>query len=527
MRFFGRDKEIAEKKEEVVETPKKEIKKAIPKKIDVNPRDLQNKEGPSGKVINERMSKIEALLEEQKKLDKEHQRRKETKKRKGPHLIFKPFIALRNAINSLIRGIIHGFLSIVAAIVMIPLHLGHLISRGIGSFLQGVYNRAGSISPFGWKRKINQLVIYSGVNKTQEEITGITIVNGAALGIFMFVVSHMMMEWDLISAILLGLSSFVIVWIIAYSIINLMADKRTDEVEEALPDVLQIVSANISAGMTPYNALWVAARKEFGALAEEIKIAQKETLGGKAFTDSLTEMSLRVRSNTLQRTIRLIIQGMKAGGELPHILQGIGTDIRQMKLLQKEMAASTMSYILFILFGMIIGAPLLFSVSINFVDIMNKFQPDTLETDTSSGGSAMAGMQGFDMMSMGSSSCPKDFDGDGIPDKEEKDLYGLNPSNSSDSGSINPKTGNTYLKDYQKIAEPTPSSCVNAAYLINFALLALLSVAFFGALLIGQIRSGKQSAGVKLIPLLIPITLGMFLLMNTGMAMFFGAMFGG
>jgi len=58
-------------------------------------------------------------------------------------------------------------------------------------------------------------------------------------------------------------------------------------------------------------------------------------------------------------------------------------------------------------------------------------------------------------------------------------------------------------------------------------LIALFSIAFFGALLIGQIRSGKQSAGVKLIPILVPITLGMFMFMNAGMAIFFSAMLGG
>jgi len=166
----------------------------------------------------------------------------------------------------------------------------------------------------------------------------------------------------------------------------------------------------------------------------------------------------------------LIIQGMKAGGELPQILQGIGTDIRQMRLLQKEMAANTMSYILFILFGMILGAPLLFSVSIQFVDVINKFQPDTPAIDVADeGGSPMAGMSGFDMMSMGSSSCPKDFDGDGIPDNFEKD-YGLDSKNGLDSMSINPETGNTYLEDYQETAEPISASCVNSAYLTTFCI---------------------------------------------------------
>jgi len=280
--------------------------------------------------------------------------------------------------------------------------------------------------------------------------------------------------------------------------------------------------------MTPYNALWVSARKEFGALAEEIKVAQKETLGGKAFTDALTDMGHRVRSHVLQRTIRLLIQGMKAGGELPHILQGIGADIRQMRLLQKEMAASTMSYLLFILFGMLLGAPLLFSVSIQFVDVMNKFQPDVNvdEIAEAKSGPALGGMGGggFNMMSLGNA-CPKDFDGDGIPDSWER-KYKLDPKNYSDAWATDPETGEPYIHSYEQVAEPLPSNCIMPSYLSAFAMVALFSISFFGSLLLGLIRSGKQSAGTKLMPVLIPATIGMFWVMNTGMSIFFASLFG-
>jgi hypothetical protein len=473
--------------------------------------------------VSERAQRIAEVLEEQKRLEEE-----EAKKKKKKRRLFNPFKVVGRAINLVLGKIAHGLFVLFTTILSVPIILGKLIARVIGGLFQGLYMRAGRFSPFGWKKKINQLVIYSGINRTQEEITGITMVNGAILAGLIGGAGYLLWGWDLVTVALTAVASFGITWITVYAVINLVADKRTDEVEATLPDVLQIISANISAGMTPYNALWVSARKEFGALAEEIKIAQKETLGGKAFTDALTDMANRVRSNILQRTIRLIIQGMKAGGELPQILQGIATDIRQMRLLQKEMAANTMSYTLFILFGMILGAPLLFSVSIQFVGIINKFQPDEFDTSSMTNvqaSPAMGGMQGFNMLSLGGGGCPKDFDGDGIPDSREKELR-LNAKNSSDAGSINPKTGNTYIEDYREVAEPLPASCITPEYLSMFAMTALLTIAFFGSILVGLIRDGKQSAGLKLIPLLIPATLGMFWLMNAGMSFFFGSMFG-
>jgi len=199
-----------------------------------------------------------------------------------------------------------------------------------------------------------------------------------------------------------------------------------------------------------------------------------------------------------------------------------------MRLLQKEMAASTMSYTMFILFGMVLGAPLLFSVSIQFVDIMNRFQPETMDMDTmsaaQSGAPAGVGMQGFNVMSLGGGGCPRDFDRDGLPDKWEKE-NGLSSKNSSDATSKIPGSKITYLEEYQKTAEPLPGSCITAGYLSTFAMIALLSIAFFGSILIGLIRDGKQSAGLKIAPLLVVATLGMFWLMNAGMGFFFGSMF--
>jgi hypothetical protein len=476
---------------------------------------------PLSPEVTEKADRIAALLEEQKAMEAKAAEKK-AKKKKNP--LARAIGAVGSIINKAFSKVAKAIITAFITILSVPLTITKLFARFAGGIVLSVSQRAGGVSPFGWKKKITELIIYSGINKTQEEVTGLVVVNGAILAGLVAAAGFFLMGMDLITVTIVSVISFAVVWIITYSLLNLMADKRTDEVESALPDVLQIVSANISAGMTPYNALWVSARKEFGALAEEIKIAQKQTLGGKAFNDALTEIGTRVRSNVLRRTLRLITQGMKAGGELPQILQGIGSDIRQMKLLQKEMAANTMSYILFIMFGMLLGAPLLFSVSIQFVDIINRFQPDTMDTDVSMQSSPGGMGGGFDMMSLGGGGCPKDFDGDGIPDDWEKE-YGLNPKDPGDAHEINTDTGNTYLEDYNKEAPPLPDSCITPGYLSIFAMISLFSISFFGSLLIGLIKDGRQSAGMKLMPLLIPATLVMFWLMNAGMSMFFGSMF--
>jgi len=517
------DKEKGKEKYATIKEKVKEVKSVERPTEELADKSIKTSE------VQERAQRVAEILEEQKRLDEEAAKKRVKKKKHN--VLALPFVYVGRGISFVIGKIARAIAVLFITILTIPITIGRLFARAIGGLMQGVYKRAGRFSPFGWRKKINQLVIYSGITKTQEEITGLTIVNGVILAALVALGSYFLLGLDLITTIIASLASFGIVWVLVYAVINLLADKRTDEVESTLPDVLQIISANISAGMTPYNALWVSARKEFGALAEEIKIAQKETLGGKPFAESLTDMAHRVRSNILQRTIRLIIQGMKAGGELPNILQGIGADIRQMRLLQKEMAANTMSYTLFILFGMILGAPLLFSVSIQFVDVLNRFQPEDIDPEammSASGGGAagVGGMSGFDMMAMGSG-CPKDFDSDGIPDKFERSM-GLDPKNESDASVVAPDDakGRTHLQIFRETnAEDISASCITADYLKFFAMLALGSIAFFGSVLVGLIREGKQSAGLKYMPLLIPATIGMFMLINFGLSIFFKSMF--
>jgi len=141
---------------------------------------------------------------------------------------------------------------------------------------------------------------------------------------------------------------FIVTWGLFYVVFLVLIDRRTASIEKVLPDVLTMISQNMIAGMTVYNALWVAARPEFGPLAVEIQTVARETLGGESFEKSLRNMSERIKSYKLSRSIKLMIQGMRSGGELPTVLQEIASDIRTEQNLFKRMSAQTTSQAMFI-----------------------------------------------------------------------------------------------------------------------------------------------------------------------------------
>jgi len=146
--------------------------------------------------------------------------------------------------------------------------------------------------------------------------------------------------------------------------------KRTKELEDVLPDFLQLTSANISAGMPIDRALWLAIRPHFGVLAKEIEDVAKSTISGEDLKVALTKLTQKYDSALLKRSISILLEGLEAGGELADLLSKISLNIQELKIMKKEMAANVMTYAIFISFASITVAPVLFALATQLIQII-------------------------------------------------------------------------------------------------------------------------------------------------------------
>lgn len=160
--------------------------------------------------------------------------------------------------------------------------------------------------------------------------------------------------------------------------------QRTKELEEVLPDFLQLASANIAAGMPIDRALWYAIRPNFGVLAKEMEEVAKATMAGEDLEQSLMKFSDRYESTTLKRSISILIEGLRAGGEMADLLNKIALNIDELKIMKKEMAANVTTYAIFITFASIIIAPFLFALATQLLIIIIKITGSLDLTSTSS-----------------------------------------------------------------------------------------------------------------------------------------------
>ncbi|NQU79176.1 type II secretion system F family protein [Candidatus Woesearchaeota archaeon] len=179
-------------------------------------------------------------------------------------------------------------------------------------------------------------------------------------------------------------------WLLFYLSLDIAIFHRRQKLEAVLPDFLQLVSSNIRAGMTLDQALWFAVRPRFGVLAKEIEEVAKRTFAGEGLENALLRFVGKYDSKTLERSINLLVEGVRAGGELGDLLNKISTNIQETELIRKEMSANVTSYVIFITFATVVAAPFLFGMAYQLIlVIQDVFSKVDFSPGASSGVSIM------------------------------------------------------------------------------------------------------------------------------------------
>ena len=322
------------------------------------------------------------------------------------------------------------------------------------------------LAPKVYREFFKHQIMYAGIKEAAtNRIVGLSYILSIVLFINFSIIFWIMGFGPL--GLVLGLGVGLGVIIFTYLFFMLVADSRANQIERVLPDALQLISANVRAGMTIDRAIWLSARPEFGVLEEEIKLVGARTMGGKSLRIALTEMTKTIKSSILDRTIKLILEGIESGGELAHLLEEVASNIRVTQTLKKEIKSSVMTYSIFILFAAVIAAPALFSISIFFVETMS-----TLWSTTNSGTSMMGSTMGMGSM-------------------------------------------------FQKAKGPQ----ITVDDLFWFAVVTLTVSSFFGSLIIGLIQTGKEKNGLKLIPMMMGASVTILIVALTVIRMLFKGFF--
>ena len=127
---------------------------------------------------------------------------------------------------------------------------------------------------------------------------------------------------------------------------------RLREIDNRFPDFVRDLAESRRAGMTFTKAIIYSSRGNYGVLTPEIQKIARQISWGSGVDSALNAFAKRVNTKLIRRTISLIIEASRSGGNVADVLDAASTDAREIKLIDSERRASMMSFVAVIYVGM-------------------------------------------------------------------------------------------------------------------------------------------------------------------------------
>ena len=201
---------------------------------------------------------------------------------------------------------------------------------------------------------------------------------GLVLGIIFFILKR-----NMIISLIITIASVVLFLFYIYVKNILKESARIRKIESIFPDFLSLMASNLRAGMTIDKAMFLSSRKEFYPLDEEVMKTGKDITTGKSIETSLLNLSSRIGSKNIHKTILLIISGIRAGGDLAVLLEETSVNTREKTFVEKKAASSVLMYVIFIFLAVGLFAPALFSLSSILVEVLSSLLNEIPSVDAS------------------------------------------------------------------------------------------------------------------------------------------------
>ncbi|MCK4823070.1 type II secretion system F family protein, partial [bacterium] len=128
--------------------------------------------------------------------------------------------------------------------------------------------------------------------------------------------------------------------------------RRIRKIDKRFPDFVRDLAESRRAGMTFTKAIMYSAKGNYGVLTSEIKKISQQISWGGSVDDALSTFAKRVNTKLIRRTISLIIEAGRSGGNVADVLDAASKDAREIRFIELERRANMASYVAVIYVGM-------------------------------------------------------------------------------------------------------------------------------------------------------------------------------
>jgi len=207
--------------------------------------------------------------------------------------------------------------------------LGSLKDRALAPMLKGLTGAGRRFTPTGYIEKTRAKFLATGdaTSESVDRFLAIKVVTIVAMPIWLIWV----MRFSGLSGILqkgaLGIGLFLL-----YKAPDMILDRkvldRQQQIQRALPDILDLLVISVEAGLGFEQALDRTVKAVPGALSQEFNRMLGEVRAGSSRSEAMRAMEKRVQLPELRAFVMAILQADQFGVSIGHILRGQADEMR-------------------------------------------------------------------------------------------------------------------------------------------------------------------------------------------------------
>lgn len=136
-----------------------------------------------------------------------------------------------------------------------------------------------------------------------------------------------------VSASALGILTVVVLllggWAVPRFVVQRRGSDRSERIEDALPDLIDLLVVTVEAGLSLSASLATASRRIDGPLGDELRLAMQQQRMGLPVADVLEHMLDRADNPSMRSFVRSLVQGETLGVSIGTILRNLADEMRK------------------------------------------------------------------------------------------------------------------------------------------------------------------------------------------------------
>lgn len=164
--------------------------------------------------------------------------------------------------------------------------------------------------------------------RSVESVHGLRVI--AAVGLPAFILALKLLAGSISLQMVVALGALAALgWLLPATAIRSRGQRRLDRVDAALPELIDVLTATIEAGLGFAGSLALCAERFNGPLGEELRLTLQEQTMGLSTNAALANMRERCDTPSVRAFVRAVAQGESLGVSIGAMMRNLAIDTRK------------------------------------------------------------------------------------------------------------------------------------------------------------------------------------------------------